>query len=93
MKRLSIQEARAEFGNLVIEAQHGQATVILRYGKPAAMVTAVPDNIAYPPCRYCLQALQPDRDRWAPRWGGSLDCPSPNSPDGAHRPHDEQDGG
>ncbi len=43
MKRLSIQEARAQLGDLVIAAQqNGEITVITRYGKPAAVIAPVP---------------------------------------------------
>jgi prevent-host-death family protein len=44
MKQLSIQDARAQLGDLVIAAQSaGEVTVITRYGKPAAIIAPVPD--------------------------------------------------
>ena len=44
MKQVSIQEARALLGDLVIAAQRNkETTVITRYGKPAAIIAPVPD--------------------------------------------------
>jgi prevent-host-death family protein len=42
VKQVSIQEARAQLGDLVIAAQNGETTVITRYGKPAAVIAPVP---------------------------------------------------
>lgn len=43
-RRLTVLEARRDFGNLVLDALSGSATVITRYGKPAAMLVPVPEH-------------------------------------------------
>ena len=41
MKRMSVAEAKAHFSDLVADARRGRKTVILRHGKPAAVVVPV----------------------------------------------------
>lgn len=36
---MTVEQARAKLGDLVIAAMRGETTVITRYGKPAAMIT------------------------------------------------------
>lgn len=43
-QRLTVLEARRDFGNLVLDALAGQTTVITRYGRPAAVIAPVPDG-------------------------------------------------
>lgn len=45
MKEMSVQDARAHLGDLVIAAQHGETTVITRYGKPVAVIAPVPPDL------------------------------------------------
>lgn len=44
---IGLREGRAKFGDLVNEAQYrGKTTIITRHGRPAAMITPVPQHIA-----------------------------------------------
>lgn len=44
MRTLSIQEARAQLGDLILAAQNGETVIITRYGKPAAVIAPIPEE-------------------------------------------------
>jgi prevent-host-death family protein len=41
MRRMQVAEAKREFREVLNAAERGESTVILRYGKPVAMVTPI----------------------------------------------------
>lgn len=46
-REIGLREGRAKFGDLVNEAQYrGKTTIITRHGRPAAMITPVPQHLA-----------------------------------------------
>lgn len=46
-KEIGLREGRAKFGDLVNRAEYArQSTIITRHGRPAAMITPVPQHIA-----------------------------------------------
>jgi prevent-host-death family protein len=45
-ERVTIEQARAKLGDLVIAAIRGETTVITRYGKPAAALVPIDSECA-----------------------------------------------
>ena len=43
-RRLTVLEARRDFGNLVLDALAGNTTIITRYGKAAAAIIPLPES-------------------------------------------------
>lgn len=42
MKKLGVFEGKAQFSALIDDAEHGNATVITKRGKPVAVITPLP---------------------------------------------------